>query len=164
MIAFWVVFLFVAAAALIILEFVLPGGILGAIGAILMVTSCVMGMINFPQYAVFILIAESIGALGTIGIGMYLLANTSAGGLLTLRESLSNEEGWESSHTDAGLVGKVGIVKSALRPAGIVEIDDRRYDVTSDGIIVDAGEQVKVVKVSGNYIVVEPAETTAASE
>jgi len=162
--ALWTLFLFLAGAALVIVEFILPGGILGILGAILIVASTVVGMINFPEYSLFILIGESIGAVATLGVGMYVLTNTKAGGALTLKDSLDNEDGWQSNKTDETLLGKEGVVRTDLHPSGIVEIDDERYDVTSDGIVIEAGQRVRVVKVSGNFIVVEPAEEPAPAE
>ncbi len=55
-------------------------------------------------------------------------------------------------------VGQIGITESPLRPAGKVAFGEDYLDVTSDGTFVDAGEQVRVLKVQGNRVVVRRVE------
>ena len=54
------------------------------------------------------------------------------------------------------LLGAEGIAITALRPAGVVEIGNRRVDVVTDGVFVDAGRPVRVVTVEGTRVVVAP--------
>ena len=49
-------------------------------------------------------------------------------------------------------IGAQGVAVTMLRPAGIVRIGDRRYDVTVDGPVVDAGTAVEVTEIEGNLI------------
>jgi len=160
--AFWAVFLFMAAAVLIILEFLLPGGILGTFGALALVASGVVGVMYYPELALFIILGEFLGGMGIFVAGMYFLSAFGAKGPLVLNDALDSEQGWENLSTDVSLVGRSGQVLTALRPSGIVEIDGRRLDVVSDGGVIDAGESVRVIKVSGNYILVERAGASAA--
>ena len=51
-------------------------------------------------------------------------------------------------------VGDWGRADSLLRPAGRAVFAGRSYDVVSDGEYIDAGQQVKVIEISGNRIVV----------
>ena len=44
----WVIILFLAGATLITVEFVVPGGICGSAGALLIIVSAVMGCYHFP--------------------------------------------------------------------------------------------------------------------
>lgn len=153
----WVVLLFFAASLLILLEFVLPGGVLGILGAALLVGGAVYGVVMLPQYALFIIIGEVVGTVFTVMIGMYLLANTKAGSVLKLETTMSTEDGYENMRTDASLIGKTGIVMTALRPAGIIEVEGRRLDVTADGDFIEAGSKVVIVRVNGNFLMVERA-------
>jgi membrane-bound serine protease (ClpP class) len=56
--------------------------------------------------------------------------------------------------SDQRWLGKKGRASSALRPAGIAEIEGERVDVVSDGELIDAGQFVEVTHVDGNRIVV----------
>lgn len=158
----WVVLIFLAACALILTEFVLPGGVLGLLGAVLLVGGCAWGMVSLPHYAVFILVGEALGATLTVMLGMFLIAKTSAGKALRLETVMSPEAGYVHMETDTSLIGKTGIAATPLRPAGIIEVDGRRLDVTADGAFVARGESVRVIAVSGSYITVEKAEGAPA--
>jgi len=52
-------------------------------------------------------------------------------------------------------VGAVGVTTTPLRPAGSAEIDGRLVDVVAGLGMIDAGQRVRVVKVSGMRVVVE---------
>ena len=57
----------------------------------------------------------------------------------------------ESRHE---LVGRVGVARTKLLPAGAVEIDGRVVDCVSQSQAIEPGEYVKVVEVSANRVVV----------
>ncbi|MFW6162646.1 MAG: NfeD family protein [Planctomycetota bacterium] len=52
------------------------------------------------------------------------------------------------------LVGKTGVARTHLRPAGTAVLDGDRVDVVADGERIDAGSRVEVVAVQGNRVVV----------
>lgn len=56
-----------------------------------------------------------------------------------------------------GLRGRVGTAVSFLRPAGIASIDGRRVDVLTEGEFIAQGTPVRVVRVEGARVFVEPA-------
>ncbi len=49
-----------------------------------------------------------------------------------------------------------GEAATDLRPAGILEVGDQRYDVVTEGDFVQRGTRIRIIHVSGNRIVVEP--------
>ncbi|MBV8345841.1 MAG: nodulation protein NfeD, partial [Candidatus Eremiobacteraeota bacterium] len=55
------------------------------------------------------------------------------------------------------LRGRTGTAVSYLRPAGIASIDGRRVDVLTEGEFIAQGTPVRVVRVEGSRIFVEPA-------
>ncbi|MCC6670166.1 MAG: hypothetical protein IT458_03840 [Planctomycetes bacterium] len=56
----------------------------------------------------------------------------------------------------AALVGREGVADSDLRPAGIVLLGADRLDVVSEGGYVARGTRVRVARVEGTRVVVEP--------
>jgi membrane-bound serine protease (ClpP class) len=65
----------------------------------------------------------------------------------------------EDTHERFGVqVGDRGRADSPLRPAGRVKIGDQYLDVVADGSFVEAGTEVKIVRISGNRIVVRATE------
>lgn len=61
---------------------------------------------------------------------------------------------------ERSVLGREGVVESALRPAGIARIDGRRVDVVTRGDLLARGARVRVVEISGNRIVVAAVEET----
>lgn len=54
------------------------------------------------------------------------------------------------------LVGAQGRVISPLRPSGTAIIDGRRLDVVTEGLMIEKGRPVRVIRVEGNRVVVGP--------
>lgn len=56
--------------------------------------------------------------------------------------------------SDQRWLGKTGYSTSALRPAGIADIEGERVDVVSDGALIEPNTPIQVIHVDGNRIVV----------
>jgi len=140
---------------LILAEFFVPGAVLGILGAIALTVSTVLGCYAYRDYAVFIIVGEFAGAVAVILLGMALLPRTGAGKRLILQDSQQQAAGFTAVESNLSLLGKEAKVLTALRPAGTILLDGKRLDAVSNGTIIDAGEQVRVIEVQGNRIVVE---------
>ena len=159
----WVNILFLAGATLITVEFVVPGGICGSAGALLIIVSAVMGCYHYPEYWLPILMLEFLGTICSVILGMYLLPRSPFGKLLMLGNTQNAEEGWVNETGNTDLVGRFGTVVTPLRPAGTVEFGTERLQAVSEGAFIEAGAVVRVIEVHGNRIVVEQAEQTQAN-
>ena len=56
------------------------------------------------------------------------------------------------------LEGRLGVVRTKMLPSGIIVIDGKKFDATSDGLPLDPGETIKVTSVKGNRIFVSKYE------
>jgi len=56
------------------------------------------------------------------------------------------------------LVGKVGVAKTLLRPAGKMVLEDRKIDCVTEGDLVPAGRKVEIIEVHGARVVVRAVE------
>jgi membrane-bound serine protease (ClpP class) len=54
------------------------------------------------------------------------------------------------------LRGEIGRAITPLRPSGAAMINDKKVDVVTESKFVEAGSIVKVIRVEGNIVVVEP--------
>jgi membrane-bound serine protease (ClpP class) len=52
------------------------------------------------------------------------------------------------------LLGREGVAETLLRPSGAVRIDDRRIIASAESGLIEKGTAVKVVRVTGNDVVV----------
>lgn len=153
-----IIVLFIAAILLVLGEFIVPGGVLGLIGGVLVLVSCALGVM-YTSFGLFIILGELIGMAASIGVGMYILSHTRAANIMTLSSQQNIDEGWAAPSEDPSLVGATGEVLTALRPAGTILVNDRRIDAVSDGVFIEKGMAVQVVEVAGIRVVVE-AKTT----
>lgn len=151
----WVLLLFLAGAALITVEFVIPGGICGSAGALMVIASTALGLYHYPDYWLPIVMMEFLGTIASVILGMYLLPRSPFGKLLMLAESQNAEEGWVNETGNTELMGKTGKVVTPLRPVGTVELGTERLQAVSEGAFIDRGAVVRVIEVHGNRIVVE---------
>ncbi len=160
----WEEMLLVAAGlVLFALEiFVIPGfgfaGILG-IGALLAGLS--MSLIGggasweFVGLALGRVVISLLLALAASLLLLRFLPRLPFGRQLILQTGLATDEGYAAApERDINWQGKYGKALSALRPAGIAEIDGERVDVVSDGEFIEPGEPIFVTRVDGNRIVV----------
>jgi membrane-bound serine protease (ClpP class) len=153
----WVVILFLAGATLITVEFIVPGGICGSAGGLMVIASTALGLYHHPDYWLPILMMEFLGTIASVILGMYLLPRSPFGKLLMLADSQKAEEGWVNETGNAELMGKTGKVVTPLRPVGTVELGTERLQAVSEGAFIDRGAVVRVIEVHGNRIVVEEA-------
>ncbi len=155
----WVLLCFFAGMVLVLVEFLLPGMVLGTIGAGLLVLSGVLGVSAYPGYALYIITGELIGAALSIILGLLILTRTRAlRGRLTQSMSQKQEHGYVSAQSDLSLVGREAEVITALRPAGTIRVDDRRIDAVSDGTFIEEHRSVRIREVCGSRVVVDPIE------
>lgn len=154
-----VIMLFLSGVIFITAEFFVPGGILGVIGVLLVVGSCATGWTNYPDYGFFIVVGELLGVAASVLLGMYLLSHTGAGKFMVLKNAQEVSEGWSTPAYDSNLVGKKGLVLTALRPAGTIEISDSRIDAVSDGEFIEEGKRIRVTEVEGHRVVVEESDS-----
>lgn len=156
-----IITLFLAGMILIVAEFFLPGGIMGILGFLLIVASTVTGVMNYPEYSLFIIMGEVLGLVIGVAIGMYILAKTPVGNVIVLGDTMSSAAGYSSPSVDPALKGQFAIAHTTLRPAGTIMVGDQRVDAVSDGTFIDAGAKVKIITVEGHRVVVELADDEA---
>ena len=67
------------------------------------------------------------------------------------------QEGYTAVESSSNLpaIGSKGVVFATMRPAGKVLIDNLVYDATSEGMLIDKGEEVIVDRIDGGTLVVK---------
>ncbi|HVW00458.1 MAG TPA: NfeD family protein [Planctomycetaceae bacterium] len=165
----WAIALLVAALALLFLEILIPSS--GLIFFAAMV--CLVGSIlaawdawwgSNPIYwwiyvaSVCVLIPVSIGT--AISVWPYTPIGRAA-------EPPSEEEVTpylEEQRRLERLIGHVGEVVTPLNPAGIVRVEGQRLHACSEGLLIAAGEPIRVLSVQGNRVVVRKSDTPPPTE
>lgn len=167
--------LFIIGAVLLGLEIlVIPGfGFTGIAGICCIFASIVVTLMDRPitdpnfswtfswdsfSHSVFI---ASMTMMAGFGLAMAspllfpILVKTPWGSWLRLDESEKKTDGYHSASDEfTDFLGKKGISRSVLRPAGIAEFEGRRIDVVSEGGFIQPQTPVEIIKIEGQRIVV----------
>ena len=145
-----VVGLIIGGLLLLLLEvFVIPGfGVAGVVGT----GSVIAGIVVAWKYLGPVYGVLAIGAgVGSTALLLYFFPRKKL--MLDAKQT-----GQAAPARLAELLGKTGRSITPLRPAGTVQIGDETVDVVTDGGYVESGCNVRVVRVEGVRVVVEPIE------
>ena len=135
----------------IVLEFFVPGMVLGAIGGFFLLLAVVAGFIDSPTTGILTLLVSIVSAGVAIVVGSKILQESP----VTLKQTHGADEGFVAGPEGLpALSGKTGTSITVLRPAGLVDISGRKVDVVTEGEMIEAGTPVQVLRVDGNRVVV----------
>jgi membrane-bound serine protease (ClpP class) len=146
-----------AGLAMIILEMLLPGMVMGLLGALSILAGVIYAYAAFDvNVGNIVLIATLFGSLVLFSICMKVFPNSPIGKLLTLKSAIS---AGTAISDKSNLLGRRGKALSFLRPAGVALFDGTRVDVVAETDLIEAGSEVEVVKVEGLRVVVRRVST-----
>ena len=142
---------------LIIIEVIFVPGttIVGIFGIILAGVGVYFSFTNFGNNTgTLVLVATAAVALIALAISF----RTGVWKKFALKDQISSKF---NEHIEITMQeGDEGVALSSLKPIGKAEINDRTFEVKTNGNYVDAGEKVKVIKIDKNKIIVEPIKST----
>ena len=166
------ILIFLIGVVLLLVElFVIPGfGVVGFTGIILMFVGLFLAMVDYspgmpvlPHIPVLrsafinLLYAIAGSAVGILVVGRFL-PHTSLFRRLVLEEVQGQAVVRDIPAEEPDLIGRTGVTITALRPSGIARFGDERRDVLSRSGFIPKDAKVKVVRVDGSRITVEPEE------
>jgi membrane-bound serine protease (ClpP class) len=151
--------------------FLFPGVIVvGLLGVVLILVALVMAMVDvypggpavptFGQVRVPLaeLLIAALGAAGVIALLGRILPATPIYGQLVSAGSSGVTSVERRALVQRGRVGQVGVALSVLRPGGKAQFGDDILDVITEGVLVEPGTKVRVIRSSAAEAVVEPLE------
>lgn len=139
--------------------FLIPGfGVAGLAGLGLLGAHVYMVFQTFGAVAAWgVLGAETVLAVGAGTVAAKVLPHTALGRAMIQGATLKGAHAPLPAALDTDLyVGREGVTSTAMRPSGEVRIDDNDYPAKSRGPMIKARTRVRVVKVDGSTLVVEP--------
>lgn len=156
--------LLIAGLGLVILEVFIPsGGLIGCLAAIALAVSLVMGFYRGAGTGMAILGAIVLFLPIFIPLAVFYWPRTRMGQRFLLKVPTSEEVLPDDPQRRRlkQLVGQIGRAKSVMLPSGAIEIAGQTVDATSEGMVIEANQLVRVVEVRGMHVVVRPAEDDA---
>lgn len=146
--------LFLGGILLIIIELITPAtGILAAIGIFLMLYSMVLAL-GGNISAIYMLLGAFIIAVIIFIIILKHLPSSRLWKKVVLQNSSTAEQGYISSTNQSSLLQREGIVLTELHPAGTILVDGQPIDVVSEGVYINKGASVRIIKIDGSRIIV----------
>jgi membrane-bound serine protease (ClpP class) len=137
---------------LLLTEMFLPGGVLGVLGGLALLTAAGLGYAEFgPLGGTMLLCVMGAATLTGFCVWMAIFPRTAVGRRLTLGRTLTTGDTMPAS---APLVGREGVAITPLRPAGTARIDGKRVDVVAESELIDPGADVVVIATEGARVVV----------
>ncbi|ACN14879.1 putative membrane-bound serine protease (ClpP class) [Desulforapulum autotrophicum HRM2] len=139
--------------AIIIAEIIIPsGGIISILAALVFGYSLYIAFTQFsPGTGMLFVLADMIIIPVLIYVGLRMIAKSP----VTLNATLSKAKGVISQEPGLeGYLGKNGLSKTDLRPAGFAMIDGKRVDVVTRGEYISKQTPIVVHGVIGNQIIV----------
>ncbi|MEW6071614.1 MAG: NfeD family protein [Planctomycetota bacterium] len=140
--------------ALVVAEVLFPSfGILSVLATTAIVAAVVLAFREGTDTGIAFLVATAVLVPAAVLAGLRVFPRTPLGRHM-VASGLSFRSRSATDERDLTLLGKVGVVESPCRPAGMARIDERRVDVVTRGEFVASGVRVKVIEVRGNRVVV----------
>lgn len=134
----------VAALVLVFFEIILPGGVLGVLGALCVLAATWFG---FDAYGVVGGVTVFFGTLVAIAVLVFvefkLLAKTSLGQKFFLKASIEGHT--REAVAEDSIIGREGIALTRLNPAGKVAVDGKSYEAHSQDGYIDRDQAIAVV-------------------
>ncbi|MCB1130042.1 MAG: NfeD family protein [Verrucomicrobiae bacterium] len=154
----WIILLFVLGLALLAIEVIVPGGILGSIGALLMFGACALSFSEFGTGGGLAALAVALVlTAGTFWFEFRILPKTSIGKRAFLHEAI---DGVSAAYgADAALlVGSSAKAVTMLSPSGYIDIGGKRYEAFCRSGQVPAGTALEVIGADNFRLIVTPSQ------
>jgi len=154
-----IITLLVAALLLFLFEFLLPGGILGIVGGILILVATGVAFNEYGAGAAALVLVTGLilGGL-TILLEIQLIRKTKFGQRFIAQGAIEGSASGNADRMTKDLIGEEGVTLTKLVPTGKVEINGETYTASSRSGHVEAGVNVKVVELATFRLVVDPSE------
>ncbi len=147
----WIVIMSLLGLLLLFVEILMPGfGLFGILGTVSLLGSLI-AVFKLYGTAVFL---TMLAAVIVIFFVMILVAKKSGLYNKVVLKDKQEAQGFDESALQ-GLLGKIGITQTELKPFGIAEFDGQLIDVCSTGDFIDRGVEVQVVQITGKTVTVK---------
>lgn len=155
-----IILLFIIGILCILAEVIVPGGILGGIGALFMFGGCVVAFMRFDSGggALAVAVALVITTVALI-VEFKFLPKTKLGRRAFLDKEISGSSSIYGTETRE-LVGKHAEALTKLTPSGYVRVDGKRYEAFSQSGQIDAGTALEVIGSDNFRLIVAPIRST----
>ncbi len=147
----WIMIIAMLGLLLLFVEILMPGfGLFGILGILSLLGTlvAVFKLYGFTAFLVMLIVTV------IIFFGMIIFAKKSGLYNKVVLKDRQEAKGFDETPLQ-GLLGKIGVTESELKPFGMAEFDGKRIDVCSTGEFIDRGTRVQVVQITGKTVTVK---------
>ena len=146
-----IVVLTIVGIVAILLELLLPGGVLGVLGVVALIVASIQVFNDYGATAglLFTFSAFAVTLVAFL-LWMKYFDKLPFGKSFILHEAVGGEDGSgdKSVGTDPAIVGKRGITVTDLQPSGRARIDGERHDVVAESGAIDKDTEIEVIAIN----------------
>ncbi|CAK6476041.1 nodulation protein NfeD [Peribacillus sp. FSL K6-5616] len=146
--------LFIIGVILVLIEFFIPGGIIGLLGFTAVVGSLFLATGDPVHMTISLLIAVTVSILVFILLVKVFGKQMKFFRKMILTDATKTEQGYVSNPNRLDLLGVEGKALTDLRPSGTALVKEERVDVVTEGSFISKGSSIIIVKVEGSRVVV----------
>lgn len=151
--------LLVVGLVLILLEFFLPGAVLGIAGVISIIAGVVIIAQSGTAMEFFIYCVLAIaGITAVVKYALWQIPRTKNKGSLYLSD---DQEGFKASTYDAAAIGKNGVALTDLKPGGYILVDGVKHQASSVSGYITKGTEITVISGQEESLLVNRKRTTS---
>lgn len=146
--------LLVIGLALVLIEFYLPGAVMGVLGGCFIFASIVV--FAMETGSALLTLAYIIGVAIIVGFlikfALWRIRTAAPGRSIYLE---SDQQGYQAASYDESAIGKVGVVLTDLKPGGHILVDGKRQQAISQGGYLPKGTEVIVLSGQEESLIVK---------
>jgi membrane-bound serine protease (ClpP class) len=146
--------MFIIGVILVLIEFFIPGGIIGLLGFTAVVGSLFLATGDPVHMTISLLIAVTVSILVFILLVKVFGKQMKFFRKMILTDATKTEQGYVSNPNRLDLLGAEGKALTDLRPSGTALVKEERVDVVTEGSFISKGSAIIIVKVEGSRVVV----------
>ncbi|MGE7905434.1 NfeD family protein [Peribacillus sp. NPDC094092] len=146
--------MFIIGVILVLIEFFIPGGIIGLLGFSAIVGSLFLATGDPVHMTISLLIAVTVSILVFILLVKVFGKQMKFFRKMILTDATKTEQGYVSNPNRLDLLGVEGKALTDLRPSGTALVKEERVDVVTEGSFISKGSSIIIVKVEGSRVVV----------
>lgn len=151
-----IILLFIIGILFIAAEVLVPGGILGGIGILLIFGGCVMAFIRYDIGGGMIAVCAAIlVTVIALTLEFKVLPKTKLGKRAFLEKQISGSSSIYGIK-EYELIGKTAEAITKLTPSGYIAIGGKRYEAFSQSGQIDVGTQLQIIGSDNFRLIVQP--------
>lgn len=152
----WIVLLFAAGLLLLLTEVLVPGGILGAIGGVLLLAGSLLSFATFGTTGGIVAVAAAtVLVLLAFYLEFRILPRTAAGKRAFLSHEITATASTYGPEA-LQLVGSAATAATTLAPSGYITVNQQRYEAFCQTGFASAGTPLTVISADNFRLVVRP--------